>query len=309
MFYATDENSIKLHVANDGQVWYANGIDSPQNSQQSVDTFLLSSPLLRLTTNVRIIGVHANSEMITCLYLRKRQKELASIAIAGPNICDTPLELLDPYTTLMRMRSTMLPAACGGWHPITDADYITHALIAKVKRSGDWFDDSAKAFYSVHPAHSALSFIGNCSEQDAAMLLTTIIDPRWYVDRRMPDRTSKLALFLGLTPKTQKRVSDPTKLVRGGRDLRCATVLRTWKTSNPADINYDLPQNFLWRIWRNAGGGPKGDLRASQAFIHYLRLNWLDTLVQRHGLRDRIFSPKDFFKLDTERVAFVQHMI
>lgn len=309
MLYATDESSLKIHVADDGKVWHASGVDAPKNSEQSVDTFLWSSPLLRLTTNVRILGIPRNAEIITSLYLRKRQRELASIAIAGPNVCESPEELHDPYAALMRMRASYLSTACGGWHSITDSDYAIYALISKVQHAAEWFDKTSKAFYEAHPLYPAVNFIGGISHPDVAMLMTMIVDPRWYIDRRLPDRASKLELYLGLTPRIQRRVSDDRKLLHGGRDLRCATVLNCWKTSHPGTINYDLPHNFLWRVWKAAGGGIKGDLRASQAFIRYLRLNWLDVLVQRHGMRDHLFSPTHFFKTNAEREAFVQHMV
>lgn len=308
MYYSSDESSLKIYVADDGHVWVASGLDAPHNTGQIVETFLFSSPLLRIGTNTRILGVPQNAELITSLYLRKRQRQLATILIAGPNVCESPQELRDPYTVLMRMREAYLTTACGGWHAITDADYAVYALISKANRDADWFDISGRAFYEAHPAYPALNFIGGISHKDAAMLLTMIVDPRWYADRRIPDKASKLELYLGLTPKIQRRVSDDTKLIRGGRDLRCATVLNCWKNTHPGAANYDLPANFLWRVWRAAGGGAKGDLRASQAFIRYLRMNWLDALVQRTGVRDHLFSPQQFFKSDAEREAYIQHM-
>lgn len=308
MVYVTDESAIKLHVDDAGFVWYVSGIDAPQNSGKLVDTFLYSSPLLRISSNVRVLGVPQNSELIINLYLRQRQRELASILIAGPNVCESVLELRDPYIVLMRMRESFLTAACGGWHPMTDADYATYALVAKSRQSPQWFDTPARAFYTAHPAYSALQFIPQLSNPDAASLLATIIDPRWYIDRRIPDKASKLELYMGLTPKIQRRVSDNGKLIRGGRDLRCTLVLNCWKTQHPGAVDYDLPQNFVWRTYKAAGGGIKGDLRASQAFIRYLRMNWLDALVARPGVRDYLFSAKAFFKTDAERKAYISHM-
>lgn len=308
MLYSSDESAIKLHVDAAGIVWHVTGIDAPQNSGKSVDTFLYSSPLLRFSSNVRVLGLAQNAELITSLYLRKRQRELGSILIAGPNVCESNLELQDPYIALMRMRESFLTPACGGWHVMTEADYATYALISKTRQSAEWFDTPARAFYTAHPAHTALQFIPDLSQRDAAVLLTMIIDPRWYVDRRIPDRKSKLLLYLGLTPKIQRRVSDGSTLIRGGRDLRCATVLNCWKTKHSGTIDYALPQNFIWRIWQKAGGGAKGDLRASQAFIHYLKMNWLDALVQRPGARDYMFSANNFFKTEEERDAYLKHM-
>ncbi len=308
MLYATDESSIKLHVDDNGYVWYVSCIDTPQNSGKLVDTFMYSSPLLRMSSNVRVLGLPQNAELITNLYLRKRQRELGSILIAGPNVCESGLELRDPYIVLMRMREAFLTSACGGWHQMTDADYATYALVAKTRQSTTWFDTPARAFYNAHPAYTALQFIPNISNNDAASLLSLIVDPRWYVDRRIPEKASKLELYLGLTPRIQRRVSDGGKLIRGGRDLRCATVLNCWKTQHPGAVDYTLPQNFIWRIWKAAGEGVKGDLRASQAFVRYLRMNWLDALVQRPGIRDYMFSATNFFKTDEERKAYAKHM-
>lgn len=308
MLHSTDESAIKLHVDDSGCVWYVSGIDTPQNSGKLVDTFLYSSPLLRLGSNVRVLGLPQNAELITSLYIRKRQRELGTIVIAGPNVCESGLELRDPYIVLMRMREAFLTTAAGGWHTMTEADYATYALISKTRQANNWFDTPARAFYSAHPAYSALQFIPNLSNSDAAMLLTMIIDPRWYVDRRAPDRASKLELYLGLTPKIQNRVSDGTKLIRGGRDLRCATVLNCWKTQPPDAVDYAAPANFVWRVWQAAGGGVKGDLRASQSFIRYVRMHWLDALITRPGVRDSMFSVQNFFKTDAERSAYAAHI-
>lgn len=308
MIYSNDESAIKLHVDDNGFVWHVSGIDTPQNSGKLVDTFLYSSSLLRISSSVRVLGTAQNAELITNLYLRKRQRELGSISIAGPNVCESGLELRDPYIVLMRMREAFLTPACGGWHAMSDADYATYALVAKARQTTHWFDTPARAFYTAHPAFPALQFIPNISNQDAANLLATIVDPRWYVDRRIPDKASKLELYLGLTPKIQRRVSSADKLIHRGRDLRCAIVLNCWKTQHPQAVDYNLPQNFIWRIWKAAGGGAKGDLRASQAFIRYLRLNWLDALISRPGPRDHIFSVSNFFKTPEERKAYSNHM-
>jgi hypothetical protein len=85
-------------------------------------------------------------------------------------------------------------------------------------------------------------------------------------------------------------------------------VLNCWKTQHSGAVDYELPQNFIWRVWKAAGGGPKGDLRASQSFVRYLRMNWLDALISRPGVRDYMFSIGDFFKTDAERKAYVAHM-
>jgi hypothetical protein len=307
MFYLSDETAIKIHTAPDGNIWHAAGLNLPENSNQTLDTFLLSNLISKLSTNVRVIGVPQNAELIANLYLRKRSKELATICIAGPNVCESMEELKDPVTTIFRMRDVILPLSCGGWHEMTPVEYAVYALLARKQRTADWFDSGSRLFYEAHPLYKLLSFIPGVSHKDAADLITTIIDPRWYVDRRRADNAVKLALYLGLTPKIQRRVSDVKQLLRRGRDLRCNIVLRCWKTQSPDAVDFNSPQNFLWRIWRSAGEGSKGDLRASQAFVRYLYANWLDVLTARRGPRDGFFMLDRFFQSPAEREAFADH--
>jgi len=103
-------------------------------------------------------------------------------------------------------------------------------------------------------------------------------------------------------------VSTPKRLLHKGRELRCANVLRTWKTVEPDAIDLQDPANFLYRIYKAAKGGPKGDLRASQAFVRYLRYNWLDGIENRRGTKDGLFAPNLFFKTPAERAAYAEHM-
>ena len=153
----------------------------------------------------------------------------------------------------------------------------------------------------------ALSFIPTLSERHAAELLAHIIDPRWYVDRRAPDRSAKLELYLGLTPRIQNQVENTQCPLSNNRQRRAAAVLAAWRTEEPAALDLQDPANFLYRIQRVAGG-TKGDLRASQAFVRYLRHNWLAALETRQGVRDGLFAPDLFFKTPAEIAAYKEHM-
>lgn len=308
MSAVTDEVAIKLHTDKNGHVWYAAGIGGVHNSGQIADTFLLSPVMHGFGLRARLLGTPKNAELIAALYLRRRKHEVVSVEVAGPNICEAAAELDDPAMVLLRMRSAHMAPACGGWHAVTDRDYSTYALLAKMQRTHAVFDTAAAAYLQAHPVYHAASLIPTLSTERLAHLLIDIIDPRWYVDRRAPDRTGKLELFLGLTPRIQKDVSNPDKFLRRSRDFRCATVLATWKTQNHADVDLKDPRNFLYRIYDAAGGGIKGDLRASQAFIRYLRYNWLDVLERRPGARDGLFAPELFFKSPAEIETYREHM-
>lgn len=303
-----DEVAIKLHTDAEGHVWYAIGIHAAKNSGQIADTFLLSSVINGMGLRVRILGVPQNAELITTLYLRRHKNEVASIEVAGPNICETREELADPETVLHRMRATALASACGGWHKLGDEDYVTYAIIARLQRNGGTYDATAAAYLHAHPVFHSLTFIPTLSPQHVALMLKAIVDPRWYVDRRAPERQGKLELYMGLTPAAQKRVSDNNQLLHKPRELRCAAVLESWKSSHPGAVDLADPRNFLYRVHHAAGGGTKGDLRASQAFLRYLRYNWLDAADKRRGVKDGLFASELFFKTPGEREAYLAHM-
>lgn len=308
MFGPQDETTIKLHTAPDGCVWYAKGISAPVNSGLLVDNFLLSPAANGMGLLFRLLGVPQNAELICALYLRHYKGEVRMVQLAGPNILDRADDIKNPVAAIMRMRVAVVAPACGGWHQLTLHDYPTYAMLARMLRTNFVFDDTTGAYFNLHPAQKALLFIPTLAQEEAAKLLINIVDPRWYVDRRNSTRSKKLELFLGLLPAVQQRVSNQTRLLHKKRDLRCATVLRTWKTRPYDDVDVALPANFLYRIWRAAGGGPRGDLRASQAFVRYLHDNWLAGLERRTGARDGLFAPDLFFKTPAEGAAYVAHM-
>lgn len=303
-----DASFLKIHAAPDGIVWYANGISPAECSNQNVEDFLDSHIVNQINLNVRLIGATRNAALIAALYSRKKHRKLATIHVAGPNICESPPELDDPALTFRRMRESFVAPSCGGWHEMADIDAAIYALIVRMQKEADWFDIAGRAYYEFHPAYKALKCIKTISHKSTAQLMTTIIDPRWYVDRRYPEKRTKLQLVLGLTPKIQKRVSDRTRVIGGGRDLKCAAVLNCWKTVPATTVDFSDPGNFLWRIWRAAGGDFRGDLRASQAFIGYLQLHWLQALAAARGAPSELFLPEKFFKTADEKQAYFDKM-
>lgn len=303
-----DEQIIKLHTAENGHVWYSVGIGPPINSELIGDAFLNSAVISGLGVTVRILGLPQNAELITALYLRRHKREIHAVEVAGLNVLHSLDELSDPVTILRRMRAVDISSAAGGWHVLSVHDYPTYAMLARMLRTNFVFDEPAKAYFQIHPVRKAAQFIPTLSDADTAKLLTTIIDPRWFVDRRSPDRTGKLELYLGLTPTVQKRVADSTVILHKHREFRCAGVLAAWKTKNPEEVDLHDPANFLYRICTKNKDKAIGDLRASQAFVKYLRYNWLDVLNSRKGVHDGIFVPNMFFKTPAECAAYETHM-
>lgn len=303
-----DETTLKLHTALDGMVWYSRGIGPPCNSGKTVDTFLLSAVLSGMGVCVRVLGTARNAELIASLYIRQHKSEIRSIEVAGPNTLQNSQDVDDPRSVLRQLRQIALSPAAGGWHQLTLADYPTYALLARMTRSNFLFDSAAETYLRLHPVYRALTFIPTVSLPSAAKLLVDIVDPRWYVDSRMPDRAAKLELFLGLTPQIQTAVSNTDNILTKRREFRCAGVLNTWKTLSADEVDMHAPENFLYRVYAFHSGGPKGDLRASQAFVRYLRYNWLAALENRNGARDGLFAPDLFFKMPGEIETYKKHM-
>lgn len=307
MSHILDETTTKLHTDNAGNIWYSRGIAPPQNSEQTLAEFLLSPVVSGMGLQFRLFGTIENAELISSLYLRKNRGEVRCVEVAAPHFL-TPVERAAPVAALLKMRSISVPATAGGWHAISFSDYSTYALAARMYRNRFVFDDMAGNYLKIHPAYKALTFIPNFDPAAAAQLFVTITDPRWFVDARAPTRNLKIALYLGLTPTIQKRVSDPDSIITTRRELRCASVLGCWKTVDAGTVDMAAPENFLYRIWRFNGSGYKGDLRASQAFITYMQQNWLSAIERRTGAKDGLFAPDLFFKAPEEVAAYTEHM-
>lgn len=308
MFGLQDETIIKLHTAADGTIWYARGVHEAVSSEQTIDEFLRSSVVSGFGLTFRLLGVPQNAELICALFLRRHKGEVRAVEVAGPNMLPPDADAHSPQQVIMYMRAAASSPACGGWHSVTMSDYPLYALIARDQKQAGVFDDIAYTYLKMHPLYKALRFIPTLEESSAVKMLLQIVDPRWYVEARRPDRIKKLELYMGLTPTTQRRVSDTKSFLKRSREFRCAAVLSSWKTTDPAEIDDKNPANFLYRIWQHHGGGPKGDLRASQAFLRYTVANWLSSLESRRGPRDDLFVPAAHFRTPAEIEAYRAYM-
>lgn len=307
MSHTQDETATKLHTDSVGCIWYSRGIAPPQNSEQTLPEFLLSPVVSGMGLQFRVLGTIENAELIASLYLRKNKGEVRSIEVAAPHFL-TARERENPAAILIRMRRISVPAAVGGWHVLSFHDYSTYALTARMHRNRFVFDDVVHNYLKIHPAYRALTFIPTFNAAAAAQLFVTIMDPRWFVDSRVPEKNLKTALYLGLSPETQKIVSDVDKMITSRRELRCANVLGCWRAEDESTVDLQNPANFLYRIRQFHGGGARGDLRASQTFLAYIQQNWLSALEQRRGTKDGLFAPNLFFKAPAEVAAYSDHM-
>jgi len=78
-----------------------------------------------------------------------------------------------------------------------------------------------------------------------------------------------------------------------------------WADDDIDDVDYDLPTNFLWRIYRGGGYGWEGALKASQAFVRFVCLHWSDKLSTS---KRNLFDSSSFFVTAEETAAYSHYM-
>lgn len=286
MNYTTvsEPSTLKVHVDKDNTVWFIAGDGAPRCSYKNADKFF-SEKSIKLYQAVRLIGSKDNADLLIGLFYLHLKGE-----INGLQVCSPLLVAGDKQSTPEQLLLTMRcwegkPSSIGGWHNFDDKDYYHYLLTVKTRRKDpDWLD--IRETLKSHPAWVGLSFIKHLDLDKTAKLLGLIVDPRWYIDPDKPDKSSKLESYLGLTPSTQRNVTNGQD--SGRTHTRCKLVLEAWQKSEP---QYDDPADFLWRVWKHHNGGWFADLRTSQTFISFLRLVWLNQLYKGRGL----FVPEYFF--------------
>jgi len=300
-----DSTSLKLHTAPNGHVWFADGTRAPVGSGMSVSQFV-DTLKERRQPFLRILGAMENVPLIVAVWPLCRID--GKLQVASPSICENEVERKNAEIALYRSRQVCLPPSSGGWHDFTTADFTTYALAARIARDQK-VTGSALELIRYHPAWPALQFIRGISDHWVAWVLAIMLDPRWFVNPARPDRIGRLRSFLGLRPATY-RVLARDAAAPGTAAARARAVRGAWKNRPPHGAEWDIPGNFLWRIWRNAGRGAKGDLKASQKFLVFLRYTWLDALPRTttSGSPDPLFLPNMLLRGSREIEAFEHHI-
>jgi hypothetical protein len=324
-----EDQVLKIHTAKDGLVWYVDGGHGAINTQAPIEDFLGDDACQR-ARHVRMVGSSGNARALCEMYKRKRIGQLLRLEVASPAVIGrTRAERDDPRLMLVRIRDSAadgLNPAMGGWHEFGPEDYPSYAIAACeiYDELGHDVGQIRAEILAAHPAWPALSFIAHLDLNKLARLLGIILDPRWYVSLRTPrrgddiipyhDDAAKMHAYLGLDPRTMAGVLGLSG--ESGSTDRCRLVFDTWASKllpqGPA-----RPGDFLWRRYVREDGPVKKALRASQMFIDYLRLVWLDALYcdragkpAAPGKRPRqegLFAPDHFFQHDKEAAAYMHH--
>ncbi len=289
-----EDEILKIHLAPGGEVWYSDGVENPRASSGGLSGFV-SGLATHGSSKYRVLGMPEHAPLIMELYQHYcSHRREGVLEVASPLVCENERERHDPEIALFRMRQCLAPPSLGGWHRFTELDYPSYAISAQLAKDNG-FNDHIRRLLLTHPAWYDLTFIDTIRPEYVVHLLSYILDPRWFVDFRRPERITKIKTFLGLTPRVMRAVSRGEAKDR--RAVRCRTALYCWKgDEQPSSADMERPGNFLWRRWRHAGGGAKGDLRATQAFVSYFIRTWQQQLVQLQHQQLDMFLPSSLLK-------------
>ncbi len=284
-----------MHVATNGDVWYSDGIDVPRMATEGRSRFI-SSLSKRELLYVRMLGTKQNASLIVELYQKYcSPRKAGTLEVASPLVCESEPERDDPKVALYRMRQCLLPPSLGGWHTVSPVDYPSYALAALIlteNRTG--YCEHHRQLLLTHPVWHDLLFIPTIDPESVIFLITHIVDPRWFIDQQNPERLGKLKMSLGLTPAIMRQNIRDDKCSMA--NLLCRMSLRCWKGKEPLAEDMERPGNFLWRRWRHAGGGWRGDLRVSQDFVSYMARTWQQQIVAAAGGRWDMFIPTSLLR-------------
>lgn len=303
---ATEEQTLKLQLDQDGRVWRAYGIETPVVCDDLL--VYLDDLRARQGLHIRVLGCKQNASLIVDLYQRYcSPRKDGLLEVATPAVCMDATELMDPSVALYRMRQCTRAPSLGGWHRVNDLDYPTYAIAAQYQKDGQ-FTEHIRRLFEIHPVQKSLSFISSLEQSAATALMSEIIDPRWFIDMRAPERLSRLKNYLGLSPRY---ISDVVRdKVKSDRARRCQLAVFAWGWQKETPDDMDAPGAFLWRRYMAAGGGEKGLLRATQAFISFLARAWQGRLVSRSAQADvgDLFTPDAILK-GSEVTAYKRHLV
>ena len=327
-----EEQVFKMHTAKDGLVWYVDGGHGAINTHAPIEDFLADA-ICQRARHVRMVGSAGNARALCAMYNRKLRGELLRLEVASPAVVGrTRAERDDPRLMLVRIRDSAvdgLNPAMGGWHEFGAMDYPSYALAACNDCDAEFRGcGRVPAGYAPQPSSVASTVIhqlpgyAQTGEADGDHTRSSLVSFRCEHRCRgndiIPyhDDAAKLHAYLGLDPRTMAGVlglCDET----GAAD-RCRLVLKAWSNEVPSAAELWDPDYFLWRRYHREGGPIKGALRASQMFVNYLRLVWLDALYcdrakgqpaapGKRPLREGLFAPDHFFSQRSEATAYSKH--
>lgn len=281
-------DELRLHVTGD-KIWFSEPGHEAYMSPLSPEEFVRQKVIAEANC-VRLLGCRENARLISEIYSLRciADHKLRTVLLGNPNWSPGVSDAVEDIFHSMSGQEEA--PSVGGWHQITEKDYVTYALVAEFDEAGQKCTPLVDKFLRVHPAWPALSFLPGLDKTAACKLIAAIMDPRWHVNPCKPESAARLRSRLGVG---RGGVAIMRYLLGASDDLLPATqravdnaraVLATWTGGSYVPPPQDVvgPSEFLWRVYYNVAAtkdGYHGMLRASHVFLRFLRSVWLDNLT------------------------------
>lgn len=286
----TETSTLKLHVDPRGSVWQLDGDRFPfctgKDEHSVASRFSAMAPRV-----VRVLGTPENAGLVVALHKEKKSNPGLRIEVASPAACSVSSDLRNrPEQVLLDMTRWDGPPSLGGWHVVGEKEYPSYLLAAAYRKGYPL--PALEPVLRTHLAWPAVSLIPHLDKWSVCGLLSHIIDPRFFVDRRAPDRSSRLKSYLGASPRTRREAS-----LGGDAPVhwRWRTVLKCWLGEPPSKRDLAFEPYFLWRSYYGGKDPATGEVRASQRWLAFLRHTWLDSLYRGDAGGSFLFAPELFF--------------
>jgi len=318
---------LRLHTDCDGVVWCGQNGVRAVNSKLSPEEFVYRNAFKTAKT-VRILGIRDNASLIVQSYDAQKKntrsprsaadivinKKGAVLDIGSPLICPVASLREDPVEVLQRMWQPDTNARLvSNWRRVDSNIFNSYLLAINVSEMHDQsatYDEAYNKAASIFRYHPLYRFFGFFSSTNVALRMrwvSEVLDPHWFIHADKPHRMTKLTRFLGLTPSNFKSImsSEETVFSPGRPEYRAVLTYGCWKTMGIDGVDYSVPCNFLWRIYKHCGCGWKGALAASKAFVRFAFLQWCDNL---NPSRRPLFDPKTYFSSSKEVEAYLAYV-
>lgn len=306
----TDSNSMKLEVSTGtGYVIVAHGEKAAVCSGYNVDEFLDTSYFSHWSGPVRVIGAVHNCYLIKQVFEKKAKYGDCMLQVCSPFLCpsfshadrislarksnDWHMSILYEARDACENRTS----TSGGWHVVDNDDYLIYNMIDHIIKSGK-IDNQAIEMCTSLKIFKILSFIPHINKKSVTAVISSMIDPRWYISPSSVDDDpfENLLLHFGFDKKeaTQK-------------DERIREIVKScWKTSDaPSNDNI----SFIWRTWLRYSKD-ESDIMASKKFLEFLYRNWLDlvSFVENKTGGEHLFCPDHFFESKSDMELYREYM-
>jgi len=262
---------------------------------------------VELSGVVKVLGTVDNSYLLCLLHEVHKHNRQLTIKVGSPRLLAQNSMMSSGLIGLSELGD--IAPSLGGWHRYTDVDHIAYQIVGELNKS---VVNSQKILQlaNQHPVMSRMRFIKTLNPFWFGVWLGTVRDPRWYVCRVNPERTSKLERYMGLYVDMQQRVIEAGVAVEKlPVAIRCALTRRCWLPDLESQIHaIDVtdPRNFLFRAFalKSRSDPVKALVRTSQMFTRYARATWLNSLSVGTSHADLMFDPSQFFVQPDEFEAY-----